>query len=109
MDKTRDAQNKPKTRYQLAGWLLFVLCALFFIASSVHNGDTLTFIGSVIFLVACVVFIVPVIRESKAAGDRGNHFDDARSADKQAVETRSSIAGSKDPRRAGEKQPRKVS
>ena len=82
MDKIRDAQNKPKTRSQLAGWLLFVVCALFFIASSVHNRDILTFIGSVIFLVACIVFIVPVLRASKKAGDGGNLPDDGRSADK---------------------------
>ena len=82
MDKTRDAQNKAKTRSQLAGWLLFVVCALFFIASSVHNRDILTFIGSVIFLVACVVFIVPVLRASKEAGDGGNHHNDGKSANK---------------------------
>ena len=81
MGKNQEFQNTVKARSQLAGWLLFIVCALFFIASSVHNRDILTFIGSVIFLVACIVFIVPVLRASREAGDGGNRPDDGRSAD----------------------------
>ena len=81
MGKNQEFQKTVKARSQLAGWLLFILCALFFIASSVHNRDILTFIGSVIFLVACLVFIVPVLSASKTAGNGGSHQNDGRSAD----------------------------
>lgn len=46
--------------YHLAGWLLFVVCALLFIASAVKNQDLLTLIGSLLFLAACVVFLIPL-------------------------------------------------
>jgi len=54
-------------KYQLFGWILFIVCAIFFIASSLKNGDILTFIGSVIFLIACVVFLIPLFRTIKKA------------------------------------------
>jgi len=46
----------------LIGWILFVLCAIFFIASSLKNQDTLTLIGSILFLISCLVFIIPLVR-----------------------------------------------
>jgi hypothetical protein len=56
-------------KYQLLGWILFIVCAIFFIASSLINGDILTFIGSVIFLIACVVFLIPLFRTIKKSGE----------------------------------------
>jgi len=52
-------------KYQIAGWLLFIVCAFFFIASSLKNGDWLSFIGSFVFLVACIFFLWPIFRASK--------------------------------------------
>lgn len=52
-------------RYQLLGWVLFVVCAVFYIGSSAKNGDTLALTGSVVFLVACLVFIVALVTETK--------------------------------------------
>ncbi len=65
-----------EAKYHLAGWLLFILCALFFIASSLKNRDTLALIGSVVFLVACLYFIVPLIRPEKKAGGDTHRKDD---------------------------------
>lgn len=48
-------------RYQTAGWVLFIVCALFFIAASWKNQDGLTLLGSVVFLIACVVFLIPLL------------------------------------------------
>jgi len=45
----------------LAGWLLFIVSALFFIGSAWRSGDCLAFLGGVFFLVACIVFLVPVL------------------------------------------------
>ena len=49
-------------RWILAGWLLFIVSALFFIAASWRAGDMLALLGGVFFLLACIVFLVPVLR-----------------------------------------------
>jgi len=50
-----------ETKYHLSGWILFVVCAIFFIASSLKNHDILTLIGGAIFLIACIVFLIPLV------------------------------------------------
>jgi hypothetical protein len=60
--------ERPKGRRRhdqawiLAGWLLFVASALFFIASAWRSGDGLALMGGIFFLVACCAFLVPVVR-----------------------------------------------
>lgn len=49
-------------RLDLWGWILFLLCALLFAAAGLRDGDVLITAGSVLFLVACVFFIVPHLR-----------------------------------------------
>ncbi len=61
MKENRENQLGQEIKYHLAGWILFVICAIFFLASSLKNHDTLTFIGSVIFLIACIVFLIPMV------------------------------------------------
>ena len=62
--KHQTGQPKENTikeiRYQLVGWWLFILCAVFFIASAIKNKDVFTLVGSIIFLIACIVFILPL-------------------------------------------------
>ena len=61
-----------KTHYQLYGWILFIVCALLFIAASIINREPLVFVGSVIFLLACLFFVIPLIdtiRNGKSRGD----------------------------------------
>ena len=65
-------------KYQLLGWILFIVCAIFFIASSLKNGDTLTLIGSVIFLIACMVFLMPLFRTIKKAENDTKIDDDKK-------------------------------
>jgi hypothetical protein len=43
------------------GWLLFVLSALCFIVASIGNFWAMS--GSLFFLLACVVFIIPFFRQ----------------------------------------------
>lgn len=50
-------------RQQIIGWALFILCSLFFVAASLKNKDLLTLIGSVLFFISCLVFIVPLIKK----------------------------------------------
>ncbi len=58
--------SKRERRFQLWGWILFIVCAGFFIVSAIHNRDVPYLIGSVVFLAACIVFIIPLVTEGKA-------------------------------------------
>jgi uncharacterized membrane protein YhaH (DUF805 family) len=53
--------SADKRRLYLLGWLLFLVCAVFFIASGIEGGDMLGLVGSIIFLVGCLVFIIPLL------------------------------------------------
>jgi hypothetical protein len=48
-------------RFQILGWILFIVSALGFIASSLKSGDMLALIGGAFFLVACFVFLIPYV------------------------------------------------
>ena len=54
-------------RINLVGWWLFVISALFFIATSLRVGDMLSLLGSLFFLVACFVFLIPCAHRARAA------------------------------------------
>jgi len=58
-------------RFHLWGWILFIGSAMFFMAASLQAGDPLSLIGGVLFLVACFVFLVPLLAQL-AAGDAAN-------------------------------------
>jgi len=55
--------TRRERRFSLWGWILFVVCALFFIASSLQSRDLLSLIGSIIFLAACFVFLYPLVQK----------------------------------------------
>jgi hypothetical protein len=57
------SENSPqKSRtYDLWGWILFVVSALFFIASSIRTGDVVGLLGGVFFLLACTAFLASYI------------------------------------------------
>ena len=55
-DRNHGACLRPLDRW---GWILFLVCALLFVAAGVRDGDALITTGSVLFLVACVFFLVP--------------------------------------------------
>lgn len=60
MRENLNREECRKLKYQLVGWVLFIVCALFYLASSLKNRDVLAAAGSLAFLVACLVFLVPV-------------------------------------------------
>ena len=41
---------------------MFLLCAFAFTAAGLRDGDVLITAGSVLFLIACVIFIVPYFK-----------------------------------------------
>jgi len=54
-------------RYQLWGWILFIGSAGFFMAASIRADDPVSLIGGALFLVACFVFLVPLLAELKTS------------------------------------------
>jgi hypothetical protein len=60
--------NDRERKAHLLGWVIFVACAGFFIASSV-GGSVLGLIGSILFLIACLVFIGPLVGRRKPGAD----------------------------------------
>jgi hypothetical protein len=56
----RQPQDGAIMKWVVAGWLLFIASALFFIAAAWRAGDLLALAGAVLFLVACFSFLVPI-------------------------------------------------
>jgi len=52
-------QKERESRFHLMGWALFLLCSFFFIADGVTAGDPLGIVGSVLFFLACIIFLIP--------------------------------------------------
>jgi hypothetical protein len=61
---SRNSPHKDK-RFELWGWILFTISALFFIASSLRNGDLVGLLGGLFFLLACVAFLAAYIGTHK--------------------------------------------
>lgn len=71
-------ENKEKSRIekgirlQLYGWILFVVCALLFIAASVIDRQPLALAGSLVFLLACLFFLIPLVDSLRRGKGKGN-------------------------------------
>ncbi len=52
----------PRTvwNFNFTGWILFTLSAVFFLWGTWKAGDVIGIIASLFFLIACIVFIIPV-------------------------------------------------
>ena len=48
-----------ENRFQLTGWVFFLVCSFLFIANSVIAGSLIGLAGSIVFLLGCVVFLIP--------------------------------------------------
>ena len=53
-------------KLHIAGWVMFIFSAFGFITSSVLSGDAAGLAGAVIFLIACFLFLVPLLRRRKS-------------------------------------------
>ena len=78
MKENQKNQIGHEINYQLVGWILFIICAIFFVASSLKNHDILTFIGAVIFLIACIIFLIPLVKRNKKAENDTKIDDDKK-------------------------------
>jgi len=50
-------------KINILGWMLFIVSAVGFIISSIDNAWAM--FGSVVFLIACIVFLIPYFRKNK--------------------------------------------
>ncbi len=62
-------RRNRERKFMIWGWGLFVLCAGFFIAYSVEAHNILNLVGSIIFLIACVVFLIPLVMNGREDGE----------------------------------------
>jgi len=51
--------RERESRFQLVGWVFFLVCSFLFIANSVITGSLIGLAGSIVFLLGCVVFLIP--------------------------------------------------
>lgn len=52
----------------VAGWVLFMVSAIFFTVGAVRDGRVIELVASLSFLLACVLFMVPVILNRPHSG-----------------------------------------
>ncbi len=50
-------------QYQLAGLIGFIIAGLIFVAVGIRFGDMLTVAGSVVWIISCLIWMVPVLRK----------------------------------------------
>ena len=48
-----------ESQFQILGWVLFLVCSILFITDSVAAGSPWGLAGSVMFLLGCIVFLIP--------------------------------------------------
>jgi len=61
--------KKAEKRFHLLGWLLFLVCAVFFITQSLKSNSILGLAGSVVFLLGCVAFLIPLVLSWNRKGE----------------------------------------
>ncbi|MEH6360295.1 MAG: hypothetical protein V7761_06135 [Amylibacter sp.] len=49
-------------KYQLIGLIGFIIAGFIFIAVGVKFGDGLTIAGSVVWIISCLVWMIPILR-----------------------------------------------
>ncbi len=57
--------ERASRQCQVLGWVLFILSGIFFVWSTAASGDPVGLVASLLFLVACPVFLVPILRSAK--------------------------------------------
>lgn len=53
------------SRYQLIGLLGFILAGCIFIAVGINFGDTLTILGSAVWVISCIIWMIPLLRSKR--------------------------------------------
>lgn len=53
--------NQDEHKWHLAGWISFVVGSILFIVDSIRSGNMIALVASLLFLIGCVQFTVPLI------------------------------------------------
>ncbi len=51
--------------YQIIGLVGFIFAGLIFIAAGINFDDPLTILGSVVWVLSCLVWLIPLLRSKK--------------------------------------------
>ncbi|WP_216824939.1 hypothetical protein [Roseovarius sp. EL26] len=62
---TRTEVVMTEQRCQLFGLIGFIIAGLVFIAAGINFGDPLTIIVSVIWVISCLIWMIPLLRGTK--------------------------------------------
>ena len=54
--------DRGEWRFHMAGWLLFIMSAVFFIWAALRAGDIVGLVASLLFFLACLFFLWPLWR-----------------------------------------------
>jgi len=60
-----ERKEEQTNKYHQIGWGLFIICSLFFLMAGIRARDAYTIIGSLLFLVACFFFLVPLLKKNE--------------------------------------------
>jgi Ca2+/Na+ antiporter len=69
-ESTRVARGRFEKSNELWSWVLFLFSAVFFVISALRSGDIAGLIGAVLFLLACIVFLLPYLTRAITSGRR---------------------------------------
>jgi hypothetical protein len=84
----KNRKKKKEATYQLSGWILFILCALCYLTASIKSRDYLTFFGSLIFLIACFLFLIPLLESIRHTPEDSKEYPDRPELVKQTEANR---------------------
>ena len=87
-------------RFQLWGWILFIASAVFFMTASINAGDPISLIGGALFLLACFVFLVPLLAQLAALDDETDDQADDQQGQRPGMTSRIAMVQPDTERRA---------
>ncbi len=82
----RGAPSSTDATWELAGYALWVVGSVLFAIASARNGDTLSFLGSVLFFAGIMAVMVPLYRKYRLASQ--SQTTDPSSPSTQTRETK---------------------
>jgi predicted membrane channel-forming protein YqfA (hemolysin III family) len=57
--------------FHLVGWVLFLVCAFLFLYVAIRDGDVVLALASLVFLVGCIAFLIPLLRHMLRQNTKG--------------------------------------
>jgi membrane protein DedA with SNARE-associated domain len=58
-------------QFQIAGLIGFIISGLFFITSGIKNTDILTILGSLAWIGACIIWLIPFLTHEGRTNEAG--------------------------------------